>query len=66
MRRPVEPPAPALAFRRATIADVDRVVEIEREGFLHPWARDLIERALGHVWSQLLVAEERAGGAIVG
>ncbi len=66
MRRPVEPPAPALAFRRATIDDVDRVVEIEREGFLHPWSRELIERELGHVWSQLVVAEERPGGAIVG
>jgi [ribosomal protein S18]-alanine N-acetyltransferase len=66
MRRPVEPPAPAFAFRRATIADVDRVVEIEREGFLHPWSRELVERELGHVWSQLLVAEEGSGGAIVG
>jgi [ribosomal protein S18]-alanine N-acetyltransferase len=45
---------------------VDRVVEIEREGFLHPWSRELVERELGHVWSQLLVAEEGSGGAIVG
>lgn len=65
MRRPVDAPgAGPLSFRRATAADVDRVVEIEREGFLHPWSRELIERELGHAWSRLLLAED--GGAVVG
>jgi ribosomal-protein-alanine N-acetyltransferase len=66
MRRPVDaaPPGPFL-FRRATGADVGRVMEIERDGFAHPWSRELIERELGHAWSQLLLAEE-VGGAVVG
>ena len=68
MRRPAEPgtPAPALVLRRASSADVDRVVEIEREGFHHPWSRELVERELGHAWSTLLLAEEGTGGPVVG
>jgi len=68
MRRPVEPGAPrgVIAFRPATPDDVDRVMEIEQEGFLHPWSRELIERELAHTWSQLLLAEEGPGGPVVG
>jgi ribosomal-protein-alanine N-acetyltransferase len=47
-------------------------MEIERDGFRHPWSKELIERELGHVWSQLLLAcepgpagEERVVGYIV-
>ncbi len=64
MRRPVEPPAPAaeLRFRRMRPEDLPRVVEIERDGFRHPWSRDLLERELSHAWSTVLLAlEERAG-----
>jgi ribosomal-protein-alanine N-acetyltransferase len=66
MRRPVDPPpeAPVVTFRRAELADVTRVVEIEREGFRHPWSRELIERELAHAWSLLLLAEE--GCAVLG
>jgi ribosomal-protein-alanine N-acetyltransferase len=64
MRRPVDP-AP-LSFRPAGLADVERVVEIEREGFLHPWSRDLLARELSHAWSRLLLAEEGPGGAVLG
>lgn len=65
MRRPVDTPGPGpLSFRRASAADVDRVMEIERDGFRHPWSRELIERELGHAWSQLLLAED--GGAVIG
>jgi ribosomal-protein-alanine N-acetyltransferase len=37
--------------------DLERVMEIERAGFSHPWSRDLLERELSHVWSTILVAE---------
>jgi ribosomal-protein-alanine N-acetyltransferase len=69
MRRPAEPPSPpsaGLSFRRAGPRDVARVMEIEQEGFLHPWSRELIERELGHAWSQVLLAEDGEGGPVVG
>jgi ribosomal-protein-alanine N-acetyltransferase len=67
MRRPVETdPATGLSFRRAGKEDVDRVLEIEKEGFLHPWSRELVERELDHAWSRLLLAEDGPGGAVVG
>jgi ribosomal-protein-alanine N-acetyltransferase len=69
MRRPADPgppPRPAVSFRRARAEDVERIVEIEQEGFLHPWSRELIERELGHSWSQVLLAEDGGGGAVVG
>ena len=69
MRRPVEHPgAPGegLAIRRAARGDVDRVLEIESEGFLHPWSRELVERELEHAWSAMLLAEDGVGGPVVG
>ncbi len=72
MRRPVEPPGPAWTLRRARPGDVDRIVAIERDGFLHPWSRELVERELGHSWSRILLAcdetplrDERVLGYIV-
>jgi ribosomal-protein-alanine N-acetyltransferase len=65
MRRLAPPPA-ELSLRRAGREDVDRVLEIEKEGFLHPWSRELVERELDHTWSRLLLAEEGPGGAVVG
>ena len=67
MRRPVEPPCePArLTLRRAGKADVDVVVQIEAEGFLHPWSRELVERELDHAWSVMLLAED-PGGVVTG
>ena len=63
MRRPADT-LPALVFRRAVAADVPRVMEIEKDGFRHPWSRELIERELGHAWSQILLAcEPGPGGA---
>ncbi len=59
MRHPADDaPGPTLAFRRARAEDVGRVMEIEKDGFKHPWSRELIERELGHAWSQLLLACE--------
>jgi len=59
MRRPIEPPAPAeLRFRRMRPEDLPRVVEIEKDGFQHPWSRELLERELSHAWSTVLLAVE--------
>jgi ribosomal-protein-alanine N-acetyltransferase len=68
MRRPADPvPAPAgLVLRAAAREDVERVLEIEKEGFLHPWSRELVERELDHAWSRLLLAEDGVGGPVVG
>ncbi len=68
MRRPVDTDAPgaALGFRPAGPADVERVMEIEKEGFLHPWSREIIERELQHAWSQVVLALDGAGGLVVG
>jgi ribosomal-protein-alanine N-acetyltransferase len=69
MRRPADPSFPAegpIAFRRARPEDVDRVMEIEKDGFRHPWSRELIERELSHPWSLLLLAEDGPGGPVVG
>ena len=75
MRRPVEPGAEGAAWmtlRAARPADVGRIVDIEKDGFLHPWSRELIERELGHSWSRIVLAcdvdrsgEERVLGYIV-
>ncbi len=62
MRRPADT-LPVLVFRRAIAADVPRVMEIEKDGFRHPWSRELIERELGHAWSQILLACEPGPGA---
>ena len=71
MRQPSEPAAPEalrLRFRRMVPGDLPRVVEIEKDGFRHPWSAELLERELSHAWSTVLLAlEDRPRGeAIVG
>src|SRR3974377_1838373 len=63
MRRPIDavPEAPA-RFPRRPREDVPRVVEIEQDGFRHPWSRALLERELGHAWSTILLAVEDGEG----
>ncbi len=65
MRRPVEPGDQSAEWRLrpARAADIDRIVDIEKDGFLHPWSRELIERELGHSWSRIVLAcdEDRLG-----
>ncbi len=62
MRRPADAASP-FAFRPARAPDLERVVEIERDGFKHPWSRELLARELGHAWSRVLVAVEAGAGA---
>jgi ribosomal-protein-alanine N-acetyltransferase len=66
MRRPVEiPPGPAaLRYRRMRAEDLSRVVEIEKDGFRHPWSRELLERELSHAWSTVLLAIEDRPAAL--
>lgn len=59
MRRPVE--LPAFGLRRMTAADIPRVVDIEKDGFKHPWSAELLRRELHHDWSTCLVATELDG-----
>jgi ribosomal-protein-alanine N-acetyltransferase len=58
VRRPVETGAQGAEWtlRAARPADVGRIVDIEKDGFLHPWSRELIERELGHTWSRIVLA----------
>lgn len=48
----------ALTFRRMTPSDLDRVMEIAREGFVRPWSADLLRREMTNQWSTVLVATE--------
>jgi ribosomal-protein-alanine N-acetyltransferase len=59
VRRPVEE---GPRFRPMAPADLDRIVAIEQEGFLHPWSRELLEREMTHAWSHVLVAIEDGPG----
>ncbi len=54
---PPPPPAP-FSFRRMQFDDLDRVMEIEKDGFTHPWSAELIRRELTHDWSTILLATE--------
>lgn len=65
MRQPDDAPQGLLRFRRMTEEDVDRVVEIERDGFRHPWSRDLMARELSHAWSTILLATAPGAAAEV-
>jgi [ribosomal protein S18]-alanine N-acetyltransferase len=60
--------SPPLAFRAMGEADLPRILEIERAGFLHPWSEQLLRNELQQAWSHPLVAVERgaAGERVVG
>ena len=53
-------PAGAFTFRRLSVEDFPRAMEIERDGFRHPWSEELLRKELTHDWSQILVATEQA------
>ncbi len=70
MRRPPEtnpppvtpPPGAPFTFRRMVLDDLDRVMEIEKDGFAHPWSADLLRREMMHDWSTILLATETRMG----
>lgn len=51
---------PALRFRRVEAADLPRLMEIERAGFLHPWSEQQLRNELSNAWSVVLAAVEDA------
>jgi [ribosomal protein S18]-alanine N-acetyltransferase len=68
VRQPIPDPPPAangrFELRRMRAGDIPRVVDIEKDGFAHPWSAELLGRELHHDWSTSLVAtEEGPGGA---
>jgi ribosomal-protein-alanine N-acetyltransferase len=60
--RPAPIPRGRFLFRRMRLDDLERVMEIERAGFLHPWSADLFRRELTHDWSTILLATEPGRG----
>ncbi len=62
MRQPEDATGAGPAFRPMRREDLERVVEIERAAFSHPWSRDLIAREMSHEWSTILLAVEPAPG----
>jgi [ribosomal protein S18]-alanine N-acetyltransferase len=66
MRQPIDDtlprdrPAP-FTYRRMALEDLDRIMEIEKDGFTHPWSADLLRREMMHDWSTILLATERRG-----
>lgn len=62
--RVIAPVAGAVAVRRATPADLDRVAEIEHASFADPWTLDALATALGLAHVRFLVAEQGAGAEL--
>jgi len=67
VRQPVDdflraPYPDGLRVRRMRQEDVERVVEVEKDGFAHPWSADLLRRELYHDWSVSLVATLQIDG----
>jgi [ribosomal protein S18]-alanine N-acetyltransferase len=62
--RPDGCPAP-FTYRRMVPGDLDRIMEIEKDGFTHPWSAELLRREMMHDWSTILLATDRRGGAEV-
>jgi ribosomal-protein-alanine N-acetyltransferase len=44
------------------LEDLERVMEIERDGFAHPWSMDLLRREMVHDWSTILLATATRSG----
>ena len=62
------PPAARPRFRAMVTADLDRVAEINRQSYRHPWSAELIRREMDHAWSTVLLGVEElpAGEAVLG
>ncbi len=63
-RQAMPPPPPPFGFRRLTLDDLERVMEIEKDGFAHPWSMELLKREMVHDWSTILVATVQRCGQV--
>jgi len=61
-----EAASPPLDFRPMLEADVQRVMEVERAAFAHPWSEEMIRRELEHEFSTVLLAIRGREGPIAG
>ena len=41
-----------------TALDLDRVMELQRRAFTHPWTTEMVKKELTQEWSTVLLAEE--------
>jgi ribosomal-protein-alanine N-acetyltransferase len=53
---------PEFSIRRMVPEDLDRVLELQKQAFAHPWSADLFKRELTHDWSTILLAEDLVQG----
>ena len=62
------PPPCRPRFRAMIPGDLDRVAEINRQSYRHPWSAELIRREMDHAWSTVLLGVEElpAGEAVLG
>jgi len=54
---------PPLRFRRVGAPDLPRLMEIERDAFLHPWSEQQLRSELSNAWSVMLAAVDGEGVA---
>jgi [ribosomal protein S18]-alanine N-acetyltransferase len=50
--------APTFEIRAMTSADLDRVMDLQRRSFTHPWTTEMVKKELTQDWSTVLLAEE--------
>jgi [ribosomal protein S18]-alanine N-acetyltransferase len=56
--------AQPFGIRPMDAADLDRVMELQRRAFTHPWTTEMVKKELTQDWSTVLLAEE--GGRLLG
>ncbi len=49
---------PSLEIRPMTAADLDRVMELQRRAFTHPWTTEMVKKELTQDWSTVLLAQD--------
>jgi ribosomal-protein-alanine N-acetyltransferase len=50
--------AQTFEIRTMEPADLDRVMELQRRAFTHPWTTEMVKKELTQDWSTVLLAEE--------
>lgn len=56
--------AQPFSIRAMDPVDLDRVMELQRRAFSHPWSTEMVRKELTQDWSTVLLAE--AGGELLG